>query len=259
MKILITGHKGFIGQNFAKHLTDHDLVFYDWLDTLPNIQGLDLVIHLGAITSTTENDINKLMVQNYEFSCWLFEQCGKFSVNLQYASSASVYGLSDKFCESQNPDPKSPYAWSKYLFERYVKTNCYKYPEITVQGFRYFNVYGPHEEHKGDQASPYHKFKTQATSTGTIMLFENSEHYKRDFVPVERVIDIHRKFFNLRKTGLWNLGTGHAKSFQEVAVAIAKETNAVIKYIPMPDNLKGQYQAYTCADLTLLNNTLSYE
>lgn len=259
MKILLTGYRGFIGQNFLKSLTQYDVILHEWQDPLPNIKKCDWVIHLGALTSTTERDISKILRQNYDFSCWLFDQCGHYDVNLQYASSASVYGKSQSFCETDMPKPESPYAWSKFLFEHYVNNNLFKYPNIIVQGFRYFNVYGEHEDHKLDQASPYHKFLKQALATGEIILFENSDKYLRDFVPVEKVVDIHLKFLMIKRSGVWNLGTGHAKSFQSIAEQISKITKAKIKYIPMPEELSKQYQSYTCADLTKLLSTLHEE
>lgn len=257
MKILITGHKGFLGQNFVKEFSNHELTVFNWGDSLPNLKKLDWVIHLGALTSTTERDVYRLLMQNYDFSCWLFDQCAKYDVNLQYASSASVYGNSSTFRESDMPDPQSAYAWSKLLFEHYVTNNIEKYPNIIVQGFRYFNVYGSHEDHKGSQASPYHKFLHQAINNKEIVLFENSDQYFRDFVPVERVIDVHRQFLDIKQSGIWNLGTGEPRSFQSIANQIARRTGASIKYIPMPTNLQSQYQAYTCADLTKLTATLN--
>jgi len=177
------------------------------------------------------------------------------NVNLQYASSASVYGLNTDFREDAPVDPRSPYAWSKYLFDRHVTLN--KFENIVVQGFRYFNVYGPHEDHKGDQASPYHKFTQQAKNTGVIKLFENSENYLRDFVPVETICDVHQKFFNVKESGIWNVGTGRAASFESVAQMIAEQYGARIEYVPMPDHIKAQYQQYTCADITKLNKQIT--
>jgi ADP-L-glycero-D-manno-heptose 6-epimerase len=255
MKILITGYRGFIGQNMTEYLAGHDLTFHEWGDTLPNVRGLDWVIHLGANSSTTEKNVELIMQQNYDFSCWLLNECWLWQVNFQYASSASVYGLTQNFSENSPVSPQSPYAWSKYLFERYVCSRAWK--GIYIQGFRYFNVYGPREDHKGDQASPYHKFKKQAQETGVIKLFENSDQYLRDFVPVETVVDVHKKFFNVKESGIWNVGTGQPRSFQAVAEDIAKEYNAVIEYIPMPDNVKGQYQTYTCADTAKLKKHYS--
>lgn len=253
MKILITGHRGFIGQNMVNALkNDHQLSFYEWGDDLPYLNNCDLTIHLGAISSTTETDVNKILEQNYDFSKWLLLECQRYGVTLQYASSASIYGLGTNFREDAAPHPRSPYSWSKYLFERYacmIEDEC----EYPIQGFRYFNVYGPHEEHKGDQASPYYKFAQQAKDTGVIKLFENSDQYFRDFVPVETVVDVHKRFFNVNESGIWNIGTGKPKSFQVVAEEIANQYNARIEYIPMPDNIKAQYQKYTCADLTKLS------
>ena len=256
MKILITGHKGFIGQNMTKALEDrHDLSFYEWGDSPPDFENLDWVIHLGAISSTTEKDIEKVMRQNHDFSCLLLVACQTNNVNLQYASSASVYGLNQNFKEDAPLNPLSPYAWSKYLFDRHVRST--KFDKIKVQGFRYFNVHGPHEDHKGDQASPYHKFEQQAKNTGVIKVFENSENYLRDFIHVNDVIDVHLKFLDVEETGIWNVGTGTAKSFQSVAEEVAAKHNAKLEYIPMPDSVKSQYQSYTCADLTKLNATLN--
>lgn len=256
MKILVTGHKGFIGQNLVKQFAEHDLTFYNWNDPLPNIKKCDWVIHLGAITSTTERDIHKILSQNYDFSCWLADQCAHYDVNLQYASSAGVYGNAKSFKESDMPSPQSPYAWSKLLFEHYISHNKTRFSHITVQGFRYFNVYGEHEDHKGDQASPYNKFLHQALTTGEIVLFENSDQYFRDFVSVDRVVDIHKKFLNIKESGVWNVGTGAPKSFQSIADQIVNWTDAHIRYIPMPEAMRSQYQAYTCADITKLMATL---
>lgn len=259
MNILITGYKGFIGQNMVNVLIpDHTLYNFEWGDDLPDIEKVDLVIHLGAISSTTETDVEKVLNQNYDFSCWLLGECQKYSKHFQFSSSASVYGLDNEFSETSPPKPASPYAWSKYLFERYIQQREDHW-RIPIQGFRYFNVHGPHEDHKGDQASPYHKFTQQAKETGVIKLFENSDQYKRDFVPVSRVVDIHQQFFNVKESGIWNIGLGRAKSFQEVAEEVAAQHNARIEYIPMPENIAKQYQKYTCADLAKLNRTLTGE
>lgn len=250
MKILITGHRGFIGQNMAKALKDeHELSFYEWGDPPPDFDGLDWCIHLGAISSTNEKDVAKVMRQNHDFSCIVLLSCLENNVNLQYASSASIYGLGDNFKEDAPPKPASPYAWSKYLFDRSVLTQNFK--DIRVQGFRYFNVYGPHEDHK-DQPSPHHKFTQQAKETGVIKLFEGSENYLRDFVPVETVIDVHKKFLNVDESGVWNVGTGRATSFESVARMVADQFDAKVEYIPMPEDIKAQYQKYTCADVTKL-------
>ncbi len=254
MNILLTGYKGFIGQNFLPELKDHNVTLYEWGETLPIIKGLDWVIHLGAISSTTAQ-IEQVMEQNYEFSVWLLDECLEHKVNLQWSSSASVYGMSRTFKETDTPDPRSPYAWSKYLFERYIDTHNTE--DIIIQGFRYFNVYGPHEEHKGNMASPYHQFSQQAVEHNVVKVFENSENFLRDFVPVELVIDLHMKFLNETESGIFNIGTGHEKSFLTVAQEVAAIHNASIEEIPMPEKIKKNYQSYTKADMTKTNNTLT--
>lgn len=257
MKILLTGHEGFIGQNIRNdfRFINHKLYYFEKDDPKPNLEGFDWVIHEGAMSATT-TDIYDAMKYNWEFSVWLYNQCIKYNVNLQWASSASVYGNNNTtFKETDKPNPESPYAWSKFLFERYIEQNP---SDIIVQGFRYFNVYGPHEDHKGNMASPYYQFTQQAKNNGVIKLFEGSEHFRRDFVPVKTLIDIHINFLNIKENGVWNVGTGNAKSFYDVANEIANEHNAKIEYIPFPDKLKGQYQEYTQADLTKLNKTLQH-
>jgi ADP-L-glycero-D-manno-heptose 6-epimerase len=250
MRVLVTGHKGFIGKNLLKYLEDHtdwEVKGWEWKDTpYPTVEGNDWVIHLGAISSTTETDVDKVIQQNYDFSRWMFRACKTNFVNLQYSSSASVYGLSNNFAETAPVDPRTPYAWSKYLFDRWVQQQT---SGRVVQGFRYFNVYGNHEEHKGSQASPVTQFRNQ----NPIKLFENSNEYLRDFVAVEDVCRIHVEFINqVTESGVWNVGTGKTTSFQQVADLISNEQ----EYIPMPPQLKNSYQRYTCADLTKLESTI---
>jgi len=251
MNILVTGHKGFIGQNMVTHLArlGHAVTGFEWGDVLPEIQEYDQVIHLGAISSTTESNVEKVIAQNYKFSCNLLDLCLTYEIPFQYSSSASVYGLNLQFTETSPVDPITPYAWSKYMFELYAQHKN-PLPLRPVQGFRYFNVYGLHEDHKGNQASPYHQFAKQAQKTGIIKVFEDSENFLRDFVPVETVIDAHVRFMKLDISGIWNVGTGKAKSFLEVAEEVAEKYNAKIEYIPFPEHLKHSYQRYTCADMT---------
>jgi len=255
MKILITGNKGFIGSNAVKHFeSNHTIDCYEWSNEKPVIRNYDWVLHFGAISSTTERDVEKVMRQNLDFSCWLLAECNRTGANLQYSSSASIYGITRSFVEIDPVQPQSPYAWSKYLFERHVRQTKL---DIIVQGFRYFNVYGPGEDHKGNQASPYHQFTQQAKNNGVIKLFENSNQYLRDFVPVSSIIDIHEKFLSVKNSGVWNIGTGVPKSFLDVATEVIQKHPARIEYVPMPDILKQSYQAYTCADLTHLHETLN--
>lgn len=253
MKILLTGYRGFIGSHMFRALEahGHDVSVYDWGDILPSVIEQDWVIHMGAISSTTERDVEKVMAQNYDFTVQLYEACHTFGINFQYSSSASIYGLVSTFREDAEPDPRTPYAWSKYLTERYIQ----RHPMgARAQMFRYFNVYGPEgEEHKGSQASPYAQFKRQAEETGEIRVFEGSDKFLRDFVPVSKIVDTHLKFLNVKESGVWNVGTGQPRSF----MSVAKEFKVPITTIPMPDILRDSYQKYTCADMTKYNNTLN--
>lgn len=255
MRILVTGNKGFIGSNMVKMLEGHEVSTFEWGENLPDVSGFDWVIHMGANSSTTFRHVEMIMLQNLDFSIWLLNQCITHNVNFQYASSASVYGMNKEFKETSRVDPRTPYAWTKYLFERHVEN--LKLPtdsNIRIQGFRYFNVYGPNEDHKGNQASPYHQFSKQYNETGKMKLFKNSENYLRDFVPVEQVCKTHVDFFDVDESGTWNVGTGSTKSFLDVALSIGPYE--AIEFIDMPDELKLGYQEYTCADMTKAHNSL---
>ncbi len=254
MRVLVTGHDGFIGQNMVKHLTacGHTVEGYEYGKTTSaiSIRGFDAVVHLGAVSSTTERNVDKILEQNLLFSIDLLTICNNVGVKFQYASSASVYGKGPDFSESAAGQPQSLYAWSKYAFDQYVKAGNWRVP---VQGFRYFNVYGDHEDHKGDQASPVTKFRKQARETGTIKVFKNSDMYYRDFVCVDDVCRVHEKFLTVDQSGIWNVGTGSPRNFLQVAVATAIKENAKIAEIDMPSELKSQYQDYTKADRTRLD------
>lgn len=252
MKILVTGWRGFIGSHMYRALCGHDVRGMQWGDAFPDVAGLDWVIHMGAISSTTERDVEKVMTQNLDFSCDLLDRCISAGVNLQYASSASIYGQGSDFRETAPVDPSTPYAWSKYLFERYALKRQSE-TSIRIQGFRYFNVYGDGEEHKGGQASPFTQFSVQAELNGRIRLFRGSDRFCRDFVPVKTVIETHVKFFDVAESGVWNVGTGKVRSFED----IARQFAVPIDYIDMPAQLARSYQSYTCADLDKIRATLS--
>jgi ADP-L-glycero-D-manno-heptose 6-epimerase len=259
MRVFITGVEGFIGQNFIRSLPDDWVVSsYDLIDNPDlrprdlDIEGNDWVVHLGALSSTTEKDARRVMDLNLAWSIELAEECEKYGVNLQWASSASVYGNKYR-CpvnEKHECTPLNLYASSKYFFEEYMKS---KDPKISWQGFRYFNVYGPHEDHKGSQASPYSQFARQARETGVIRVFEGSDKYLRDFVHVDRVVDIHLRMIEKKDSGIFNLGTGSPRSFLDVARDVALLYNARIETIPFPDHLRPHYQEYTHADMYKLN------
>lgn len=255
MKILVTGSNGFIGQNMVNALSPHhEVVKNEWGMSFPKIEGLDWVIHLGAISSTTETNISKIYRQNVEFSIKLYEECIKNNVKFQFASSASVYGLKSDFKETSPVDPQNHYARSKALFEKYIE---FRNADITTQIFRYFNVHGPHEEHKGNQASPFTKFMEQAKTTGKIKIFKGSPKYLRDFIHVGKVVMDQQRFFDVDESGIWNFGTGNPRSFYDVALEVSDKTGATIEFIDFPDNLKGNYQEFTKADTTKLRQTLA--
>jgi len=262
MNILITGHKGFIGSNLVKALQDeHNIVTHEWGDDEVNLEinltDTDWVLHIGAISATTERNVEKVMKQNYDFSCWLLDKCLDREIHFQYASSASVYGLNPEYAETSPVDPRTPYSWSKYMFERYAATRLAfaRHIGVQVQGFRYFNVYGNGEDHKGSQGSPVTQFRNQAKSS-KIKLFHNSDQYLRDFIAVEDVCRVHQQFFDVKQSGIWNLGTGSTASFEHIAQLIAARDRATIEYIPMPEILVNNYQAYTCSDNTKLESTI---
>ncbi len=247
MKILVTGYKGFVGQHMYRLLTqkNHDVVGFDWGDTLPTIKGLNWIIHIGAISSTTERNVAKIMEQNYDFSVELYNKAMQYGVNFQFSSSASVYGLNKEFKEDSPVDPQTPYAWSKYMVERYITKH--QSEKSVAQIFRYFNVYGPEgEEHKGSQSSPHYKFKRQAELEGCVHVFENSEKYLRDFIHVSDVVSLQEKFLDKSVRGIYNVGSGKAQSFMD----IAKMYSSKIVEVPMPKELNSSYQVYTCADMT---------
>mgnify|MGYP002632405744 CR=1 FL=1 len=263
MNILITGHKGFIGKNLWLYFRSkgHNVQGWEWGDTpeflLP--KDLDLVIHCGAISSTTERNADKLMKQNYEFTTDLIVQCLEKNIDLQYASSASVYGDGKTFRETDSCYPLNGYAWSKYLIDRFVEEATQLPLPITIQGFRYFNVYGPHESKKGNQASPVYKFNKQAVVQESVMLFDDSEKYLRDFVYVGDVCKVHEQMMGNDVSGIFNVGTGRAVSFQKVGDLIAKKHGVSVNNIPMPDTLRGSYQEFTQANIEKLMQHVDIE
>jgi ADP-L-glycero-D-manno-heptose 6-epimerase len=262
MRVFITGVEGFIGQNFIRSLPDDWIVSsYDLIDNPDlrprdlDIQGNDWVVHLGALSSTTEKDARRVMDLNLAWSIELAEECEKHNVNLQWSSSASVYGNKYR-CpvdENRTAYPLNLYAMSKYFFEEYMRLKKHSF---LWQGFRYFNVYGPHEDHKGSQASPYSQFARQARETGVIRVFEGSDKYLRDFVHVDRVVDVHLRMMQKKESGIFNLGTGSPRSFLDVARDVALLYNARIETIPFPEHLRSHYQEYTNADMYKLNMIL---
>ena len=263
MKVLLTGHKGFIGQHLHQALlnNNHQVTTYEWEDgklDYDEVVKQDYVLHIGAISSTTERDVEKVLEQNYDFSTELINICSYHGIPLQFSSSASIYGLESTFREDTIADPRSPYAWSKYLTERYIKYTYRRHGRYQV--FRYFNVFstdGASESHKEDQASPYFKFTKQAKEKGKITIFEGSDRVQRDFIHVECIVNYHLKFMQLPMYGVFNLGSGKTKTFKEVALEVARQHNATIETVPMPEHIARQYQWYTKADMTKTSKALA--
>jgi ADP-L-glycero-D-manno-heptose 6-epimerase len=259
MKILITGHKGFIGSQLANYFQHqgHDVEGFEWVENVvPDVEAYDWVIHTGAISDTTERDVPKVWAQNYEFTLRLLQVCEHLGTNIQLASSSAVYGSNKAFNEEDPVYPQTPYAWSKYLIDKFLGDNGYENFGMLVQNFRYFNVYGPGEGHKGDQMSLVSKFQHQAVHEGSIKLFKNSNKFERDCVCVYDICRIHEMMMKQDTGGIFNVGTGTARNLEDIAKVIADKYDAKIEYIDMPDKLIGQYQEYTCADNAKLHNTV---
>jgi len=222
-----------------------------------------------------------MMDNNFSLSCGLLKACQQTGTRLLYASSAATYGGSDTFRETPEFEhPLNVYGYSKLLFEQYVRraySNDFSNLSIQVAGFRYFNVYGPREQHKGRMASvAYHQFN-QFNAEGRVKLFGeyggyNAGDQQRDFIFVDDVVAVNLWFFdNPSKSGVFNLGTGRAQPFNDVALAVVNTLRGeqghaaldlaqavqqgLIEYTPFPDALRGKYQCYTQADLSHLRST----
>ena len=242
--IIVTGSKGFIGQNFLKALKDKEIKEVEKNDswhfrqTFNDWKKVELILHQGAISHTTSTNLKALQHFNVEFSQWILQQAIKYQIPIKYASSASVYGhtLTDM-------NPLNYYAISKLTVDYWIQDHINEFSFI--QAFRYFNVYGEGEENKGDQASPISKFTKQVKEDGKIKLFEGSDKFLRDFVFVDDVVDIVLN--NDKPSGFYDLGTSNPTSFQEVGELIAKKYDGTIECIPFPEYLKDKYQKYTCA------------
>jgi ADP-L-glycero-D-manno-heptose 6-epimerase len=258
MRILVTGCNGFIGKNMIGWLQQEDgwhIDGYDWHPTeRPDVSGYDWVIHLGAKADMSDNDVESILKQNLDFSQWLFNECNNNGVNLQYASSSSVYGDTNDFSELAPCYPQTAYAWSKYLFDRWA----FQQPiSIKVQGFRYFNVYGRYMHLRGKRANVIEKWREQARKEGKITVWETAEHIKRDWTWVGDLCKLQIDFINtVHGSGIWNVGSGLAHSFLDIAEEIAEIEGVEIEFVPVPDSEKIRMRHTTKADLTHLKNTI---
>ncbi len=311
--IVVTGGAGFIGSNIVKALNRKGITDILVVDNLSNVEKIanlsklvirdymdkqeflefvksgntfdriTTVFHQGACSDTMATDGKYVLHNNFTYSKSLFHFCRKHKAQFIYASSASVYGSGSEFAEIQeNESALNAYAWSKLLFDNYIRHHCSHpdNPGIQCVGLRYFNVYGPGEFHKARMASVAWHFNIQYREKQVVNLFAGTDGYQngeqlRDFIYVDDVVDVNLFFMNHPDiNGIYNVGTGRAQSFNQVALAVinfhrsrhGKEVidlqeavdSRQINYIAMPDALVGKYQNYTEADLAKLRS-VGYE
>ena len=304
MTLLVTGAAGFVGSNLVKALNargETDIVAVDNLtraEKVPNLADLEIadyldkadfieriraddfepgiraVLHQGACSDTMETDGRYMMENNYRYSLDLLDWCQRLAIPYIYASSASVYGAGRVFRESREHEgPLNVYGYSKFLFDQAVRRRLAS-RTAQVAGFRYFNVYGPRETHKGRMASVSFHFFNQFLKDGRVRLFEGSDGYGpgeqvRDFVSVDDVVRVNLFFLDHPEiSGIFNVGTGRAQCFNDVAVATVNAIRrsrgepplslaqlreaGILEYIPFPPQLVGKYQSFTQSDPSAL-------
>ena len=304
MYTIVTGAAGFIGSNLVKalnergtdqiiavdnltradkfkNLVDCEIVDYiDKTEFLARLLGgqfngqVDAIFHEGACSDTMESDGRYMMENNFRYSLGILDWCIDQGVQYLYASSAATYGGSSEFREERAFEaPLNVYGYSKFLFDQIVRQRLPK-ASSQIVGFRYFNVYGPRESHKGRMASvAFHHFN-QFRAEHKVRLFEGCNGFangeqKRDFVFVGDVAAVNLYFLDHpEESGIFNVGTGRAQSFNELAAANVNSCRALagepaqsldelvrlgfIEYIPFPEALRGKYQSFTQADLATL-------
>ena len=288
--IVVTGSNGFIGSNLIKGLNNlghTDIIaiddhsnpelkeniahceisnyleiqeFFDQVKTKRfDNQNIEAIFHQGACSNTMEWDSEYLYKNNLLYSKELLKLANRIKIPFIYASSASVYGDGSEFEESiENENPINLYAYSKFKFDQIVRQELKK-NETQIVGLRYFNVYGPQEQHKGNMASVAYHLHNQLKDNDKIKLFEGSHGYgngeqRRDFIYVDDVVKVNLWFLKNKKiSGIFNLGTGRSQTFNDVANAVIDwNKKGTIEYIEFPEKLRDAYQSFTQADITKL-------
>ena len=303
---IVTGGAGFIGSNLVEALNkrgEDDILVIDELDDVSKIHNLSdcritdyqdkddflknversglpsetvAVLHMGACSNTMEEDGQYVMRTNFEYSKKLLHACTENNTPLIYASSAAIYGSGTTFQETEEHEfPLNAYAFSKLLFDRYVR-KLEPGRNSQAVGLRYFNVYGPREHHKESMASMIYQMIRQFTELGKLRLFRGTNGFgdgeqRRDFISVEDIVRVNLFFLDHPQlSGIFNVGTGSARSFNEAAVAIINSyrhsmgqppatledsiAGGLIEYFDMPAVLRERYQSFTEADITRLCN-----
>ncbi len=273
-KVIVTGINGFIGSHLVQFLssqtniqilgidihnqlreeyfpksTSVDYLRLDnFLEQIESFANFDCIFHVGALSSTTETNWQRINLLNIYCSKILIQFAVKEKIHLIFTSSASIYG--HNFSSSINSGNQffSIYAYSKMVIDHYIQISLKRNPLLKLTSLRLFNVFGNNERHKKEQASPYFKFRSQAQKMKQINLFYNSGDYLRDFISVDDVTKIMYKAFSRKIYGIYNLGTGKAVSFELIAQKIAQKYHAKINWVPMPKELKKHYQIYTKAE-----------
>lgn len=297
-KIIVTGGAGFIGSGIIRHLNLQkktniivvdelaksekwkNLVGKQYVDFIPKqpffdwLKGrekeIEAIIHLGACSSTVETDASYLLENNYRYTIRLAKYAAQNGIRFIYASSAATYGdgvqgFSDAHESLESYHPLNMYGYSKHMVDLWLKREGLLEKAV---GLKYFNVFGPNEYHKGRMASAITHIMPTARREGVIKLFKSSEpdqfgdgEQKRDFIYVKDVARMTCAFLNNGATGIFNMGSGRASTWNELASGVFKALHLPVNihYIDMPADLIGKYQNYTCADMLKARAVLGKE